>query len=262
MAATFGGLVLTNVGRNLLAKAQMGKELKILRIELGDGQLGSSESMLNLTKLKHKLFNCEIISKQIIQSEILKISFMLVNQEEGFYWREVGVIAEDPDTKEEILYCYGNARENGEYIAPAGGADVLERKVNLDLLVSDASNITVIVSESMIYVSKEEYDLKMQEIDIEIAKKADKKKTWNVSIPTTGWSSTAPYSKTIAVEGIKARDEPNMYLVKSTNSETRKAQQEAFNKISDSRTANDSITIYCDEEVIETAITVKLEVLY
>lgn len=262
MAATFGGLVLTNVGRNLLAKAQMGKELKILRIELGDGQLGSSESMLNLTKLKHKLFDCEIISKQITQNEFLKISFMLINQEEGFYWREVGVIAEDPDTKKEILYCYGNARENGEYIPPEGGADVLERKVNLDLIVSNVSNITVIISESMIYVAKSEYDLKMAEIDADINKKADKKKTWNVSIPTAGWSSSAPYTKTIEVEGIQAGDEPNMYLVKSTNAETRKAQQEAFNKISDARTADNSITIYCDEEMIETAITVKLEVLY
>lgn len=92
--------------------------------------------------------------------------------------------------------------------------------------------------------------------------KADKKKTWNVSIPTTGWSASAPYWITIPVEGILSTDEPNMYLVKSTNAETRKAQQEAFNKISDTRTADNSITVYCDEEMIETAILVKLEVLY
>ncbi len=91
---------------------------------------------------------------------------------------------------------------------------------------------------------------------------AEKKKTWNVAIPITGWTSVAPYSIIIPVEGIKVGDEPNMYLIKSTNSETRKAQQEAFNKISDARTADSQIKIYCDEEVPTTAIEVKLEVVY
>ena len=118
MPATFGGLVITNSGRTLLAKAQMGKVLKFLRIELGDGQLGTSESMLSLKQLKNKLFDCDIKDKKITQNEILKLTFVLTNQEEGYVWREVGIIAEDPDTQEQILYCYGNARENGEYIPP------------------------------------------------------------------------------------------------------------------------------------------------
>lgn len=118
MPATFGGLVLTNNGRNLLAKAQMGKTLKLLRIEIGDGQLGTSESMLSLTQLKHKVLNCSITKQTLTQDEILKLTFALTNQDEGYTWREIGVIAEDPDTQIEILYCYGNARENGEYIPP------------------------------------------------------------------------------------------------------------------------------------------------
>lgn len=118
MAATFGGLIVTNNGRNLYAKAQIGKMLKFKRIVLGDGQLGSSESMLSLSKLKHEILSCNIIRMQIVEQKIAKLTFILNNQEEGFYWREIGIIAEDPDTGEEILYCYGNARENGEYIAP------------------------------------------------------------------------------------------------------------------------------------------------
>lgn len=118
MAATFGGLVLTNSGRNLYAKAQIGKMLKFKRIVLGDGELGSSESMLSLTSLKNEVLSCNIVQMQIVESKIAKLTFILTNQDEGFYWREIGVIAEDPDTGEDVLYCYGNARENGEYIAP------------------------------------------------------------------------------------------------------------------------------------------------
>lgn len=106
--AVFGGLILTNIGRNLYAKAQSGKNLKITKIVIGDGELGSSEGMINLTSLKHELFSCNIKEIKIIQNVIAKITFVLKNQglKEGFYWRELGIFAEDPDTLKEVLYCY------------------------------------------------------------------------------------------------------------------------------------------------------------
>ena len=117
--AVFGGLILTNNGRNLLAKAQTGKVLNFKRIALGDGQLGSSESIINISQLKNEVLSCDIKAIKIAQEDIVKLAFTINNKdlETGFLWRELGVIAEDPDTKEEILYCYGNARQNAEYIA-------------------------------------------------------------------------------------------------------------------------------------------------
>ena len=55
--SVFGGLVLTNNGRNLFAKAQTGKLLNFKRIVLGDGQLGSSESMINVLQLKNEILS-------------------------------------------------------------------------------------------------------------------------------------------------------------------------------------------------------------
>ena len=158
--AVFGGLVLTNSGRNLLAKNSLGKILKFKRIALGDGELGPSESMITLTKLKNELLSQDIIGLKIIQDSIVQITFQLTNTklQEGFYWRELGVIAEDPDTQEEVLYCYGNARENGEYISAGGEADILEKYVNIDIIVSSSENVTAVIDESMVFVTKKDIE--------------------------------------------------------------------------------------------------------
>ena len=40
----------------------------------------------------------------------------------GFYWREVGIFCADPDNpndrSKDILYCYQNAYDTADYIAP------------------------------------------------------------------------------------------------------------------------------------------------
>ena len=101
MPATFGGLELTNIGKNLYLKAQLGKVLKIVRIELGDGSLDSTENMLDLTGLKNKVLDCNILELKVIKNNIAEIIFSLNSQnlEQGFYWREIGIIAQDPDTR-------------------------------------------------------------------------------------------------------------------------------------------------------------------
>lgn len=174
--AVFGGLVLTNKGRNLYAKAQTGKILKIKKVVLGDGVLGSSESIINISELKNKVLDCDIKKIQVMQNEIATITFELNNQdlETGFYWREIGVIAEEPDTQEEILYCYGNAGENGEYISAGGGADILEKNVSIDLIISNVQNITTVINESLVYVTQEQLDRTEESLLEQINTKADK----------------------------------------------------------------------------------------
>lgn len=160
MAATFGGLILTNEGKSLYTKAQTGKLLKFKKIVLGDGKLESTDSMLNFKELKNEILDCEIFNMEIVENEIVEITFVINNQniEKGFYWCELGIIVEDPDTNEEILYCYGNAGENGEYIAGKGGADVLEKRVTIDIVVENATNISAVINKSLIFITKKEFE--------------------------------------------------------------------------------------------------------
>ncbi len=260
-------LYLTDVGQALLYKAQGGKQLKFTKFKLGDGIL-NGQAIQTLTNLISEKMLSGVRKYEIKNNKVvLGMSFSNSNLETGFYFRELGIFAEDPDTKQEVLYMYGNAGETADYIDDKNGK-AIEEYLDLEFYISNVENITAVIDSSLVYVTKQELtDLDNKKVDKEDMQnltntKADKKKTWNVTIPITGWTSVAPYTITIPVEGIKVGDEPNMYLIKSTDAATRKVQQEAFNKISDARTADNIVTIYCDEEMIETAIEVKLEVLY
>lgn len=254
--AIFGGLVLTNAGRNLEAKAQLGKVLKFKRIALGDGRI-TTESMITMNQLINEVLSVNIIDKKLLQDNIVKLTFYLSNQdlEKGFTWRELGVIAEDPDTKAEVLYCYGNARDNSEYISAKGEQDVIEKYVNIDLVVSNIENIMVNIDESRIFVTEKVFTETIKGL-------ANKKKTWNIHISNLWTGDVVPYTKTISVEGLKETDEVSLYPIWHEHEEIRKREREAYNKISVVKSHDGSIELICDEGKPGAMLNARIEVIY
>ena len=273
--SVFGGLMLTNSGRNLEAKAQLGKTLKFKRIALGDGQI-TTESMLTMTSLINEVLSAEITGIQILKDNIVTITFYLTNQdlEKGFVWRELGVIAEDPDTKEEILYNYGNARANAEYISGANEQDILELKVSIDLIISNVENVTVSIDNSLVFATKQELielkDTKVDkeegkrlmtdeegtklanlsnyddaQINQEINKKADTPRRKNLTLLSTNWilnETTNKYEYIIQDNSITENDFPDCAL-----------KEEDKKKISDldQYTQNGSLVLTTSKQVTE-----------
>ena len=92
--------------------------------------------------------------------------------------------------------------------------------------------------------------------------KADKKKLYNATIPTTGWAGTAPFIKTIEVQGIESTDIVNMYPIWSDDLETRQQEKEEYNKISLVNSMVNSIQITCDEETPQVELNVRIEVTH
>lgn len=258
--SAFGGVYLTNSGKSLLAKAQTGKLLNFTRIAIGDGTL-TEENIEDLQNLKSEKLSLDIQALKKLENNKTKISFILTNEnvENGFYWKELGVIAKDPDTQEEILYCYANAEEKSEYVPANGEADILEEKVNINLITSNAENITAVIDESMVFVSETEYN---QTINMINTTKSNKKKVYNITIDTTWTGETAPYTKTIEVEGILATDIVNLEPIWSTTLEARQTEKEEYNKISMMTSAENSITLTCDEEKPTVSLNARLEVMY
>ena len=72
----------------------------------------------------------------------------------GFYYRELGLFAKDPATGAEILFCYGNAEDQAEWISPAGEGSVIEKEVHIVTLVGNATNVTATL-KSGIYITPE-----------------------------------------------------------------------------------------------------------
>lgn len=154
--SAFGGLIFTNKGRNLQAKAQAGATLNFTRIAVGDGDLGGS-SIADLNALKHEVKSLGISRLKTLANGKAVVGTILSNQDlvTGFYFKELGVFAQDPDLGE-ILYCYGNAGANAEYIPAGGGPDVIEKNVDVITIVGNASSITAVIDESLIFATTDD----------------------------------------------------------------------------------------------------------
>lgn len=151
--SSFGGLVLTKKGSTLQAKAQTGVQLKFTRVAVGDGSL-SGQQLSDLTTLisEKKSLGITKLKKQSGGKAVLGCTLSNKDIATGFYFRELGIFAQDPDVGE-ILYCYGNAGQGAEYIPAGGGSEVVEKSIDVITIVSNASNVTATIDESLVYAS-------------------------------------------------------------------------------------------------------------
>ncbi|ETT32122.1 phage tail protein [Paenibacillus sp. FSL R5-808] len=153
----FGGFIQTNKGRNLQAKAETGTQLKFTRMGVGDGQLsGQSIPSLNRLISEKKSLPITRLKTQLPAQAI--VGAVLSNQDvtTGFYFREMGIFAEDPD-EGEILYAYGNSGSGAaEYISAGGTADIIEKTIDMIVTFGQAQNVSAVIDSSLVYVTHEE----------------------------------------------------------------------------------------------------------
>ncbi|MCY7486427.1 tail fiber protein [Paenibacillus alvei] len=175
--SSFGAKGLTNKGISLQAKAQAGTELKYTKFVLGDGHL-AGQSIATLTNVISAKKPADVTRLKMTPPSQVKIGFILSNQDvtSGFYFRELGLYAMDPD-EGEILYWYANSGETADYIPPKGGSDVIAKNFDALVFVGQTANVTAIINESMVYAthddvakvladSKAYTDQKVKDIDL------------------------------------------------------------------------------------------------
>ncbi len=156
--ADFPGLALTNKGLALQTRAQAGAELNFSRVALGDGIVPPDPKIL-LTLVDEKK-SLPLTSLLVIEAGHVRLRVVLTNDDvvSGFYIREVGVFAIDPDTGIEYLYAYTNAGEFADYMPAGGGATVVEHEVDLITVVGDAANLTATIDKSKVYATQQDLE--------------------------------------------------------------------------------------------------------
>lgn len=151
---SFGSIIFTNKGKLLQSKAQSGVNLNFTRMAIGDGEL-SGQAIQELNGLINEKKSISITTLKVQDSGKVQVGGIISNQDiiTGFYWREVGLFADDPDVGE-VLYCYGNAGDLAEYIPASGGAEILEKELNIIAIVDNASIISATIDNSLVYVTQ------------------------------------------------------------------------------------------------------------
>ena len=136
----------TGVGRQLQTRVIAGDTLTFTTIKLGDGTM-TTEPIAALTDLIHGIITLPVheVRRNADYAEVTGV-FQNAGLSSGFYWREIGIFAADPDylndRSHDILYCYQNAAELAEYI-PSASFAVIEKIIRVACVVGDAENVTV-----------------------------------------------------------------------------------------------------------------------
>ena len=153
-----GAIAITNKGKALQAKVQAGTALNYTRIAIGDGSLsGQQPADLNVLISEKKTISITRLKTQ--PGGVALVGGLLSNQSytTGFYLREIGVFAQDPDVGE-VLYCYGNDGANAGLIPAGGGTTVVERNLDILTLTGNASNVTATIDSSLVFVKQSDFD--------------------------------------------------------------------------------------------------------
>lgn len=136
----------TGVGRQLQTRVIAGDTLTFTAIKLGDGTM-TTEPIAALTDLIHGIITLPVheVRRNADYADVTGV-FQNAGLSSGFYWREIGIFAADPDypndRSHDILYCYQNAAELAEYI-PSASSAVIEKIIRVACVVGDAENVTV-----------------------------------------------------------------------------------------------------------------------
>ena len=140
----WANLMLTKQGKVLQAKAIAGNTLTITKMKLGAGIIPDGVSPEDLTDLiqPKQALGLTAIS---VNGGLAKIQSIVTNAElsEGYYIRECGVFANDPDVGE-IMYAI-MTDTSPDFLPSASSSVVISEEFSINVVTENMANITAII---------------------------------------------------------------------------------------------------------------------
>lgn len=147
--SNWGKPVLTKQGLKLQAKVDAGNAMQLTKCRLGSGTIGSGQQLEDLTELVAPVQTLPIASVTYSDdSHAVIISAVTDNSTvtTGYYLREFGIYAKDPDDGE-ILYAVASDSEP-DFIPAKGTSTVISQEIGVALTFANAANVTAAVNTS------------------------------------------------------------------------------------------------------------------
>lgn len=146
---------MTAVGQNLIAKVSSRElPLKFTSVKMGSGALGS-RTVIALTALIESKLSLDIAeTPKRSGTGRWNVTAVYNNSmiQTGFYFREWGIFAQDPDSQGEVLVFYANSGDSADFILAFDGtgsttASYIEERLICAVAVGNATVTAVLSSE-------------------------------------------------------------------------------------------------------------------
>ena len=154
--AKFNGFILTEKGRELLAKGLSGETITFTKMAIGDGTSLTSER--ERTALVNQITTLPILNINAKGNGTCEISALLTNKSvtTGFYIKELGIFAHGNDNVE-VLYAY-NISTSPDFVPPFSANNVVEIEYVDTIIVDQVANITAVIDPIITYITKKYAD--------------------------------------------------------------------------------------------------------
>ena len=154
--AKFNGFILTEKGRELLAKGLAGETITFTKMAIGDGTSLTSER--ERTALVNQITTLPILNINVKRNGTCEINVLLTNKSvtTGFYIKELGIFAHGNDNVE-ILYAY-NISTSPDFVPPFSANNVVEIEYVDTIIVDQVANVTAVIDPSITYITKKYAD--------------------------------------------------------------------------------------------------------
>ena len=167
--ANYIGWILTNKGRELLAKAINNEtKINVAKFKIGAGYNTGNDR--ELTDLLDKRNEFPVNSYERKENGIVEFTFIVSNKTgsgtstitNSYKISEMGIYAQD-DSGTEILYAY-NKGTDGDYIPVYNGKNAIDIVEKCIIIIDQAANLNVTIDNSMTYLTRESADRRYLEI--------------------------------------------------------------------------------------------------
>ena len=149
--ANWTGAILTNKGRALAAKVEAGTcKLELTKLKVGDGTPSDLESMTDLASPKQNIGISSITPSEAGECDI---ECVITNKDldKGFYMREMGIFATDPD-EGEILYAV-QTDTHPDYLQAKGTSATLSIALHVTIAITNTDSVTAVINPAGLLTS-------------------------------------------------------------------------------------------------------------
>lgn len=143
---SYYGFAVTDKGRTLIAKLVAGKQLSLSRVMVGSGSCPDDREPKTLTDLVEPVAAATTTTPTYDGASVKMIieyrSDLNGGLDHGFWLREFGVYAYDPDDGEVLIY-YGCLGDYPQWVSAASNTGVDVRRFPVCIVIGDDSGVTV-----------------------------------------------------------------------------------------------------------------------